>query len=579
MVSFEHKQLINLIARGDEVPQSEGEYEAWRTGVGHVEVLRANAREGEELILAVLSPRTFVHTAVVSADHPGISDRDGLVKWSCTLFCHSASTLEVYVGRDGVGFESREHGWGTDSLSGGFPLVYGRIWEGMDGPDGMYYEIAQPYVHHLDAHWRSERRSYCRFDRRGDFEDVVSITNAGSEDVTLVSFKRDPLDQYLVEHNSVLIQLFEFMFRRPHISANWSESSYVHHGMDRGLAFFQQFAGDGSLSMARGVQIVRPRLSLSEVEERIRNWSRVDPQPGDPVEFKVWDWRHRKVATVTTDPATTTNYFAADAQSLPFETSPAFFRPEVLSKYRADSEKYTLHENWIACRGGWELRRYSANSAGQIAVYICDLRLLPHEEQLHWAIYNEDPKAGLSDRTITTDFLGEWPDAMTPREMLVDSLQRWQSLGMEWWKWRHDDPPDRKVVVPRIGSRDEWAKALVDLHVAVIEGFEVKELRQMLRTEGVEVDKQWRSIALLERILRARSAVDEDWKLSAFRDLNDGRRFSGVHFRGSQSEEYIQTILQEHETYSAHFQHLCRGLASDMTLIESALIQGTGLGQ
>ena len=150
---------------------------------------------------------------------------------------------------------------------------------------------------------------------------------------------------------------------------------------------------------------------------------------------------------------------------------------------------------------------------------------------------------------------------MTPREMLVDSLQRWQSLGMEWWKWRHNDPPNRKVVVPRIGSRDEWATVLVDLHVAVIEGFEVKELRQMLRAEGVEVDKQWRSIALLERILRARSAVDEDWKLSAFRDLNDGRRFSGVHFRGSQSEEYIQTILQEHETYSAHFEHLCRGRA------------------
>ena len=94
------------------------------------------------------------------------------------------------------------------------------------------------------------------------------------------------MDQYLVEHNSVLIQLFEFMFRRPHVSANWSGSSYVHHEMDRGLAFFQQFAGDGSLSMARGVQIVRPRLSLSEVEERIRNWSRVDPQPETP-------WRSR----------------------------------------------------------------------------------------------------------------------------------------------------------------------------------------------------------------------------------------------------------------------------------------------
>lgn len=579
MVSFEHKQLINLIAQGDEVPQSEDAYEAWRTGLGHVELLRTNAQEGEELMLAILSPRTFVHTAVVSADHPGVSDAEGLLKWNCTLFRHSASTISVYVGGDGVGFEPREHDWGTDSLSGGFPLVYGRIWEGMDGQDDMYYEIAQPYVHHLDAHWRSERCSYCRFDRRGDFEDLVSITNTGYEDVTLVSFKRDPLDQYLVEHNSVLIQIFEFMFRLRDVSPNWSQSSYIYHEMDSGLAFFQQFAADGSISMARGVQVVRPRLSLSEVEKRIKNWGEVDPHPGDPVAFRVWDWRHRKMATVTTDPATTTNYFAADAQSLPFDMSPAFFRPEVLSKYRADSEKYNLYENWITCRGGWDLRRYSVNAAGQIAVYICDLRFLPYEEQMHWAIYNEDPIAGLSDRTITTDFLGEWPDTMTPREMLVDGIQRWQRLDLEWWRWRQDDPPDRKVVVPRIGSRDEWASVLVDLHVAVIEGFEVKELQQMLRAEGVKVDRQWRSIALLERIVRARSTLGEDWKLTAFQELNDGRRFSGVHFRGSQSKDYVHRILQEHETYSAHFEHLCRGLASDMTLIESVLIQGTELDQ
>ena len=43
-----------------------------------------------------------MHTAVVSADHPGISDRDGLVKWSCTLFCHSASTWRSLLGETGL---------------------------------------------------------------------------------------------------------------------------------------------------------------------------------------------------------------------------------------------------------------------------------------------------------------------------------------------------------------------------------------------------------------------------------------------------------------------------------------------
>ena len=31
----------------------------------------------------------------------------------------------------------------------------------------------------------------------------------------------------------------------------------------------------------------------------------------------------------------------------------AFFRPEVLSKYKADREKYDFEENHISCRGSW----------------------------------------------------------------------------------------------------------------------------------------------------------------------------------------------------------------------------------
>ena len=392
-VSFEHKKLIADIAHRDAYPEDEDEFGVWWTGMGHVDMLRRNVAEHPELIVAAAGPATFVHAAVLEADHPGLCDQEGLLKWSSNSFHQSASTINSFVQRGTLRTEPSEHYWGTDSLVGGWPLVYGRDWEGMPGPEGMYYEIAQPYIHQLDIHWTPSRNAYCRFDQLGDWEDIVCITqDQRKEGVTLISFMRDPLDQYLVEHNAVLVQLFEFMFKRPGKRANWAGSAYSRHGMEHGMAFSQQFARDGSISRVQGVQIVRPRLSVAQVAQRIANWGQVDTEPKIPVEFIVRDIRNGGIATVSTDPATTTNYFEAKDNSLPFETSPAFFRAEVLAKYKANSEKYTVEENRISCRGGWDLRNYSVNEAGQVIAYICRLRDLPREEQLYWAQLQRAPQ-------------------------------------------------------------------------------------------------------------------------------------------------------------------------------------------
>ena len=551
--SFEHEKIREAIERGERPPHDEGDFEAWWSGLTHVHMLQSNAHEQDELIVAALSRSVFVHAAVVNADHPGLDDHDGLLRWNCGLFWQKAVTRSWVITRDEIVFEPYEHEWGTDALSG-FPLVYGRCFEGLDEPEATYMEVAQDYIHSLDVHRRPERGAYCRFDSRGDWEDVVSITNREADsDVTLVSFSRDQLDQYLVEHDAVLVQLFDFTFRQSGSHANWAGSKRVRHRMDRGLIFYQQFAEDRSISSSRGVQIVRPRLSTRQVEQRLRKLHGfgADADPDPPVEFTVQDFRNDQVTTVTTDPATTTNYFVASENSLPYETSPAFFRADVLAKYKADSDKYTVGETTISCRGGWMLRNYGVNEAGQVFVYIRRLRELPYEEQQYWAIYNEAPKTGISERAYTTDFLGEWADTPTPREELVNLLQRWRELGVPWWKWRPDTPPDRLVVVPRMENRDEWGNSLVALSNAVLEGFRTKELRRILKTHSIEVDKQWRSITLLERILRARGVFDAETQLVSLRELNDGRRFSGVHVQGADAKAYNRRMLETHGNLSA----------------------------
>ena len=105
----------------------------------------------------------------------------------------------------------------------------------------------------------------------------------------------------------------------------------------------------------------------------------------------------------------------------------------------------------------------------------------------------------------------------------------------------------------------------------MIEGFVVKELRRILETEGKRADQQWKSIVLTERILRSRGALDKGSNLTTLRELRDARNLSGTHLRGSQAEEYVQTVRQDHGTYAAHSEHLCEKLSKEPALIEKGL--------
>ena len=100
---------------------------------------------------------------------------------------------------------------GAETLENAKQLVFGRSFEGLKGDDANYFEISQEYAHLAGIHWRSEQRAYCRFDERGDFDPVVSITaGEGRQRVTLVSFKRQPLECYLLASNSALVRMFDF---------------------------------------------------------------------------------------------------------------------------------------------------------------------------------------------------------------------------------------------------------------------------------------------------------------------------------------------------------------------------------
>ncbi len=565
MPSYEHNKLRERILQLDALPQSSADYATWIKADGHLSLLRDNAQE-EELIIYGVGEYTFIHTVVVDESNLFSLDKDDLLKWNGNPSFSFASY--VSGGGNGVWIERTDYPWDSKTLENAQQLVFARYFEGLKGRDASYYEILQEYSHLTEIHWRPEQHAYCRFDENGDYDHIVSVTTLEEKGgAALVSFKREPLELYLAASNSVLVRMFDFTLLRRENFICWPDGPECVFTESDDL-FYRQKVDAGKAAYTRGVQIIPLSRPKAEIFASLQaNWS--GKKERDYVEFVALDWRNDRTTKISTDPTATTNYFEAHENSLPFELSPAFFRPEVLLKYKTDRNKYTIEERHrtIRCRDAWALRSYDVNEAGQVHAYICDLRSLPYQEQLHWASFNEEPKTGISKRALEHDFKGEWTFIVDPLENIRSIAERWADSDLTWWHLREESLLER-ANTPRTSSRDEWAQAFMDLSKLIIEGFQIRIIRGELTKMQIAFDKEERSLALLEKLLVGHNKIANSQRLDGLRTVQKIRNKVIAHSGSSEAVELANIALRDHETFSAHFESVCRTVTIELEQIE-----------
>ena len=565
MPRFSHTKLVERIAQLDISPPNATEYATWIKAGGHTDLLRENA-SGDELVIFAAGPYTFIDAVVVGEDSLAPLGQDDLLSWSGNR--NSPRAGYAWGGaRDDVWIERGGTIWDAKTPKDARSLVFQREIEGLKGSDRTYFEILQEYSHLSGIHWRSEQRAYCCFDENGDWEPVVSVTSGtNSEDVELVSFKREELEQYLAASNSILVRMFDFTLCSQRFTG-WPAGPETTVRESDDFLYCQKIDA-GKAAYTRGVQIIRPSRPKDQIFSSMKDrWT--EGKDRQYCDFIALDGRNDQVTNISTDPSATTNYFDASTNSLPFEVSPAFFRPEVLAKYKADQGKYTISEEHrtIDCRGGWGLRTYDINEAGQIHTYICYLRSLPHQEQLYWKSFNEEPKVGISERALLNDFKGEWTAITDPLQDILSVLRRWSESRVAWWKI-HEETSLERVHTPRAAGHDEWAQAFLDLSKLVTEGFVTKTLRGRLREMDIEFPKDDESLALLERVLIGRGALAEGSKLDGLRTVQAIRSQITSHSSGSRAAKLEKNALEEHGGYTAHFNSVCRNVIDELNIVE-----------
>ena len=564
MPRYEHKKIAEQLLNLDQLPSDQEALSAWITAADHIDFLTQNAKAHEMVVYA--SPEySFVHSLAVPEGKLYPLDKDDLMGWSTNPHVSAASYVSG-GGREGTWVERRVNHTGSDTLSHATHLIYGRTFEGMEGDDRNYIELSQEYAHLEGLHWKPEQRGYCRFDENGDLVPIVSVTTRSSqEDLSLVTFDWGSLEYYLTCSKQVLVRLFDFTLLDHSKFSGWGKGE-VDLRYDSDDLFYLQNV-QGQCAYTRGVQIVRPRRPKEEIFQSqgvalTRNTNKKH------VELIAHDWRNNRIRKISTDPEATTNYFEAKDNDLPFELSPAFFKPDVLLKYKADKDKYTIQERKIHCRAAWCLDAYDVNEAGQVFAYICYLRRLPESELLHWLSNNEEPKASISKRALVNDFEGKFVSFISPLEKIKGIARAWDRKRHAWWTLKDERLIDG-VTVPLTASRDEWGESFLALAQLINEGFVVKEIRKSLGAAGVDFEKSEGSLSLLEKLINSKDEIEEPLGLSGLRTTQLIRTKVKGHSAKSDAENLAQEAITEHETYSAHFLSVCESVIDDLEIIQS----------
>ncbi len=444
--------------------------------------------------------------------------------------------------------------FGIKGSENGQQLVFRRQFADVDKGE-MRTEISQQLIHALEIYWLDEENAYCRLNEEGDIEPVIRQLclekQANQPGAILVTILAKDLHRYMAVTECAFVTKFDFT---RFISGSFSGWQDTKRDNLEATDLFYDFGVQPGASFANGILITRPLVTKDDLIAKANDeWSGKNKEYAS---FKAHDWKNNRLIETSCAPTSLSSYFE-EGSSLPFQTTPAFFKGEVLQRYKADPEKFQLENRSIHSRAGWYLKAYDVNDAGQVHAYLCDLAMLPYNEQLYWKSFNEWPKAPISTRSFQTDFQGSFSSIPDPLEELKHEVQKLDSIRPDWWKPRGKAAAN-SLHYPTSTSPDEWSNAILALDQFVVEGFVTKALRKKIDEAGGSYEKQWQSIRLLQQVLvlsslnetEASDLIEPLKRTHALRSKTKG------HLAPTEKSETVKELRKEHGSLSSHFRSL-----------------------
>ncbi len=386
-------------------------------------------------------------------------------------------------------------------------------------------EINQMVSHSLGLCWSEKHNSFVKIDEMGDYVDIATMDF--NDELILCTLRKEDLDYYLDQTKSVLIRFFDVIRCADDCLPTGNRKDEAFESVENEIfasLTTEYYDNNGvSRSYLHGFQIIRNKSSNQKILNNFRG-----NQASKYESFIILDWKHGNIIEWTCNPDKIGNYFVES--DLPFGTSPSFFRPEILAKYKHDPEKYTLEYRSIYCRGAWTIR-YGINDEGQVFAYLKDLSILPLAEQKYWKSFNEEPKAGIPESVLKTDFEGNWDldyDPLSSLKSILDEFPNIRFNNKQEFIWKmpklHSTKNIKFINYIVTESTKEWGDQIQVLYQILIEGLQSKTIKSIAKHLNC-AEKDLGSVKQLLKCLKAIDVNKEDI------DIIINPFFELIHFR------------------------------------------------
>ncbi|MEI7465111.1 MAG: hypothetical protein WCJ87_07190 [Burkholderiales bacterium] len=517
-----------------------------------VEFLKVNA-QSEEVVIYAIGPATLIHAVLAPLQQVTPADQEDLLR--CFVQIDESWVIQKsYGGGEGHRvYLQAPLSSQCKSLAGGEKLIFRRSFDGVQEGESPI-ELSQKLVHALSVHFVPERNAYCRLDQRGDIEDVIRIIRlgegSGRESLTAVTILTKDLSTYMTLADMAVVFIFDFTRFKPGSFNGWGDHPRIQH---REPDLFYNGGSDGNASYVNGRMVVRSTVPLEQLIEEWKEGS--NPTKREYATFKIFDRKNNVEVETSCGPEFLSNYF--QKSSLPWEISPAFFRPDVLHRFKADPEKYSLDDRSISCRNAWYLTTYDINEAGQVHTYVGYLADLPIEEQRYWQSFNEWPKGTISKRAHENDITGEFSSEYDPLQVLKYKIRKLNEVPPSWWLARSEEHLDA-ARYPATDSPLEWANEILAFDQLLVEGFQVKPLRKVLEAKGKTAESSWASLRVIVELLIASGQGVDDAKavVAPLSKLHALRSILKAHSSVSEKNKEEHLARSTNGTLRAHYKHL-----------------------
>ena len=252
----------------------------------------------------------------------------------------------------------------------------------------------------------------------------------------------------------------------------------------------------------------------------------------------------------TCDPERLADYFGKNPDA-PNYLTPVFFRAEVLTKYYADPDKYSVEDGFLRCRGLWGLRMDN-DHADYVVVWLGDLgRDLSESERSYWLSFNIAPLGRkISETNYKRNFLAVPTDPKKADLVFKYEYDRFcehfkETTGWDFFLPLHGDDAHFLTGLRLLskGNQAEFDSQLLALTKVLVDSLNEKEIIKDLTTL-TENDK---GITKLEKFFKERAATGYESHIKFLRVLQDLRSKSAAHRKGSSYDKLIADLQMTDE--------------------------------